>query len=337
MAELLHEFRNRPRKWRIFSYHPHRGGGANAMRSCTTATTNHRYATVICVASMPAVSTTTSLGYHAHVCPVLGRFFAAPTVGLDDVRAGGSPRPPSTKVTSGIHWNHPHEAAVRVITPGSRQAGKLLKERVASLILRHIPDPSLPRFSASTVHYCIGSASTCMTWGRRTMVGGSGGYWSRGGADRRAVGIYIRPSPAGTEGILEQSAFASKMKCLVTAGVSPRCSLAALEKTRRMPSNPWCGAHECAGHEWPGRRRIAALRISRHRGWRHVSGASPRGRVGRRLGLRSALVELFPHETTAQPQLRLRVAHRVVERQPSNPRDGRCFGRNVRSSATPIR
>jgi Xaa-Pro aminopeptidase len=127
MAELLHEFRSYNAD---FSYHPIVGSGANA---CVMHYRDNNKA--LCDGDLLLLDAGCEHNFYAsditRTFPVNGRFtpaqravyevvLEAQTAAIDKVRAGN-------------HWNHPHEAAVRVITQGLIKLG-LLKGRLARLI-----------------------------------------------------------------------------------------------------------------------------------------------------------------------------------------------------------
>jgi Xaa-Pro aminopeptidase len=181
MAELLHEFRSHNAD---ISYHPIVGGGANA-----------------CVMHYRANDQTLRDGdlllldagcehdYYAsditRTFPVGGRFTppqrAVYEVVLEAQLAA------IDKVRGGNHWNHPHEAAVRVITQGLLKLG-LLKGRVAALIK---DQAYLPFFNHRTGHWLGLDVHDVGDY----KVGGEWRVLEPGMALTVEPGIYIRPSP----------------------------------------------------------------------------------------------------------------------------------------------
>jgi Xaa-Pro aminopeptidase len=181
MAELLHEFRSHNAD---ISYHPIVGGGANA-----------------CVMHYRANDQTLRDGdlllldagcehdYYAsdltRTFPVGGRFTppqrAVYEVVLEAQLAA------IDKVRGGNHWNHPHEAAVRVITQGLVKLG-LLKGRVAALIK---DQAYLPFFNHRTGHWLGLDVHDVGDY----KVGGEWRVLEPGMALTVEPGIYIRPSP----------------------------------------------------------------------------------------------------------------------------------------------
>ena len=99
------------------------------------------------------------------------------------------------KVRPGNHWNHPHEAAVRVITQGLVKLG-LLKGKVAALIKAQA---YLQFFSHRTGHWLGLDVHDVGDY----KVGGEWRVLEPGMALTVEPGIYIRPSPRVAEGILE--------------------------------------------------------------------------------------------------------------------------------------
>jgi Xaa-Pro aminopeptidase len=166
MAELLHEFRSHNAD---ISYYPIVGGGANA---CVMHYRDNDQP--LCEGDLLLLDAGCEHDYYAsditRTFPISGRFTAvqravyevvleAQVAAIDKVRAGN-------------HWNHPHEAAVRVITQGLVKLG-LLKGKAAALIKS---EAYLP-FSVTVP--VIGWGWTCMMWAT-TKWAGSGACWSRG-------------------------------------------------------------------------------------------------------------------------------------------------------------
>ena len=171
--------------------------------SCTTATTISPCATAICCCSMRAVSTTTT-----------PRISPAPFPSAADSRAVQravyevvleAQLAAIDKVRSGNHWNHPHEAAVRVVTQGLVKLG-LLKGQAAEAD----QGPGLPAVFQSS-HRPLARASTCMM-SATTRSAANGGCWNRGWCSPSSRGSTSDPRRASRRNS-GTSAFASRMKC----------------------------------------------------------------------------------------------------------------------------
>jgi len=91
------------------------------------------------------------------------------------------------KVRSGNHWNHPHEAAVRVITQGLVKLG-LLKGKVAALI----KDQEYQQFFSHRTGHWLGLDVHDVG---DYKVGGEWRVLEPGMVLTVEPGIYIRPSP----------------------------------------------------------------------------------------------------------------------------------------------
>jgi Xaa-Pro aminopeptidase len=180
MAEVLHEFRSHNAD---ISYYPIVGGGANA-----------------CVMHYRANDQPLSEGdlllldagcefelYASDVTrtfPVSGRFTPVQRAVYDVVLEAQLAA--IDKVRAGNHWNHPHEAAVRVITQGLVKLG-LLKGKVAALIK---DQEYLQFFSHRTGHWLGLDVHDVGDY----KVGGEWRVLEPGMVLTVEPGIYIRPS-----------------------------------------------------------------------------------------------------------------------------------------------
>ena len=124
-------------------------------------------------------------------------------------------------VRPGNHWNHPHEAAVRVITQGLVKLG-LLKGRLAALIKDRA---YLPFFGHRTGHWLGLDVHDVGDY----RVGGEWRVLEPGMALTVEPGIYIRPS-ARIPKEFWNIGIRIEDDVLVTAG-APEVLTAALEKT----------------------------------------------------------------------------------------------------------
>jgi Xaa-Pro aminopeptidase len=181
MAELLHEFRSHNAD---MSYYPIVGGGANA---CVMHYRDNDQP--LCEGDLLLLDAGCEHDYYAsditRTFPVGGRFtqpqravyeivLEAQLAAIDKVRAGN-------------HWNHPHEAAVRVITQGLVKLG-LLQGRVAPLIK---DQAYLKFFSHRTGHWLGLDVHDVGDY----KVGGEWRVLEPGMVLTVEPGIYIRPSP----------------------------------------------------------------------------------------------------------------------------------------------
>ena len=181
MAEVLHEFRSHNAD---MSYYPIVGGGANACVMHYRANDQR-----LGEGDLLLLDAGCELELYAsditRTFPVSGRFtpvqravyevvLEAQLAAIDKVRAGN-------------HWNHPHEAAVRVITQGLVKLG-LLKGKVAALIK---DQEYLQFFSHRTGHWLGLDVHDVGDY----KVGGEWRVLEPGMVLTVEPGIYIRPSP----------------------------------------------------------------------------------------------------------------------------------------------
>jgi len=125
------------------------------------------------------------------------------------------------KVRCGNHWNHPHEAAVRVITQGLVRLG-LLKGKVASLI----KDQAYQQFFSHRTGHWLGLDVHDVG---DYKVGGEWRVLEPGMALTVEPGIYVRPSPKVAKEFWNIGVRIED-EVLVTAGAADVLS-GALEKT----------------------------------------------------------------------------------------------------------
>ncbi|MEA3197113.1 MAG: Xaa-Pro aminopeptidase, partial [Gammaproteobacteria bacterium] len=181
MAELLHEFRSHNAD---ISYYPIVGGGANA---CVMHYRDNDQP--LCDGDLLLLDAGCEHDYYAsditRTFPVGGRFTAPQRAVYDIVLEAQLAA--IEKVRSGNHWNHPHEAAVRVITHGLVKLG-LLKGKVASLIK---DQEYLQFFSHRTGHWLGLDVHDVGDY----KVGGEWRVLEPGMVLTVEPGIYIRPSP----------------------------------------------------------------------------------------------------------------------------------------------
>ncbi|MEP6547423.1 MAG: aminopeptidase P N-terminal domain-containing protein [Gammaproteobacteria bacterium] len=127
MAELLHEFRSHNAD---ISYYPIVGGGAN---SCVMHYRDNNQR--LCDGDLLLLDAGCEHELYAsditRTFPVSGRFTAAQRAVYEVVLEAQLSA--IDKVRPGNHWNHPHEAAVRVITQGLIKLG-LLKGKLSVLL-----------------------------------------------------------------------------------------------------------------------------------------------------------------------------------------------------------
>jgi Xaa-Pro aminopeptidase len=215
MAELLHEFRSHNAD---ISYHPIVGGGANA---CVMHYRDNDQ--VLCDGDLLLLDAGCEHDYYAaditRTFPVGGRFTASQRAIYDVVLEAQLAA--IDKVRAGNHWNHPHEAAVRVITQGLVKLG-LLKGKVAALIKTQA---YLPFFSHRTGHWLGLDVHDVGDY----KVGGEWRVLEPGMALTVEPGIYIRPSPRVPQEFWNIG-IRIEDEVLVTAD-APEVLTSALEKT----------------------------------------------------------------------------------------------------------
>jgi len=181
MAEVLHEFRSHNAD---ISYYPIVGGGANA---CVMHYRDNDQP--LCDGDLLLLDAGCEHDYYAsditRTFPVGGRFtppqHAIYEIVLEAQLAA------IDKVRSGNHWNHPHEAAVRVITQGLVKLG-LLEGKVAALIKT---EAYLQFFNHRTGHWLGLDVHDVGDY----KVGGEWRVLEPGMVLTVEPGIYIRPSP----------------------------------------------------------------------------------------------------------------------------------------------
>ena len=181
MAEVLHEFRSHNAD---ISYYPIVGGGAN---TCVMHYRDNdqplREGDLLlldagCEHELYASDITRTF-------PVSGRFSAAQRAVYEVVLEAQLAA--IDKVRCGNHWNHPHEAAVRVITQGLVKLG-LLKGKIAALIKEQA---YLQFFGHRTGHWLGLDVHDVGDY----KVGGEWRVLEAGMVLTVEPGIYIRPSP----------------------------------------------------------------------------------------------------------------------------------------------
>ncbi len=181
MAEVLHEFRSHNAD---ISYYPIVGGGANA---CVMHYRDNDQP--LCDGDLLLLDAGCEHDCYAsditRTFPVGGRFTPAQRAVYEVVLEAQLAA--IDKVRSGNHWNHPHEAAVRVITQGLVKLG-LLKGRVATLVK---DEAYLPFFSHRTGHWLGLDVHDVGDY----KVGGEWRVLEPGMVLTVEPGIYIRPSP----------------------------------------------------------------------------------------------------------------------------------------------
>jgi len=215
MAELLHEFRSHNAD---ISYYPIVGGGANA---CVMHYRDNDQE--LRDGDLLLLDAGCEYDYYAsditRTFPVGGRFTPAQRavyeIVLDAQLAA------IAKVRPGNHWNHPHEAAVRVITQGLVELG-LLKGRLGALIK---DQAYLQFFGHRTGHWLGLDVHDVGDY----QVGGEWRVLEPGMALTVEPGIYIRPSPRVAKEFWNIGVRIED-EVLVTAG-APEVLTAALEKT----------------------------------------------------------------------------------------------------------
>jgi Xaa-Pro aminopeptidase len=215
MAELLHEFRSHNAD---ISYHPIVGGGANA---CVMHYRDNDRR--LCEGDLLLLDAGCEHDCYAsditRTFPVNGRFSAAQRAVYDVVLEAQLAA--IDKVRPGNHWNHPHEAAVRVITQGLVKLG-LLKGRVAALVK---DQAYLPFFGHRTGHWLGLDVHDVGDY----KVGGEWRVLEPGMTLTVEPGIYIRPAPRVPKEFWNIG-IRIEDEVLVTAG-PPEVLTAALEKT----------------------------------------------------------------------------------------------------------
>jgi Xaa-Pro aminopeptidase len=181
MAEVLHEFRSHNAD---ISYHPIVGGGANA---CVMHYRDNDQP--LRDGDLLLLDAGCEHDYYAsditRTFPVSGRFTPAQRAVYEVVLEAQLAA--IDKVRSGNHWNHAHEAAVRVVTQGLVKLG-LLKGKVAALIKEQA---YLPFFNHRTGHWLGLDVHDVGDY----KVGGEWRVLEPGMALTVEPGIYIRPSP----------------------------------------------------------------------------------------------------------------------------------------------
>jgi len=181
MAELLHEFRSHNAD---ISYHPIVGGGANA---CVMHYRDNDQQ--LRDGDLLLLDAGCEHDYYAsditRTFPIGGRFTPAQRAVYEVVLEAQVAA--IDKVRPGNHWNHPHEAAVRMVTQGLVKLG-LLKGRVARLIK---DQAYLPYFNHRTGHWLGIDVHDVGDY----KVGGEWRVLEPGMALTVEPGVYIRPSP----------------------------------------------------------------------------------------------------------------------------------------------
>jgi Xaa-Pro aminopeptidase len=215
MAELLHEFRSHNAD---IAYYPIVGGGANA---CVMHYRDNDQ--LLCDGDLLLLDAGCEHELYAsditRTFPVSGRFTPAQRAIYNVVLEAQLAA--IEKARSGNHWNHPHEAAVRVITQGLVKLG-LLKGKVAALIKAQA---YLQFFNHRTGHWLGLDVHDVGDY----KVGGEWRVLEPGMALTVEPGIYIRPSPRVAKEFWNIG-IRIEDEVLVTAG-APEVLTAALEKT----------------------------------------------------------------------------------------------------------
>jgi hypothetical protein len=179
-------------------------------------------------------------------------------------------------VRPGNHWNQPHEAAVRVITQGLVKLG-LLKGSVSRSSRSR---PTCPFFNHRTGHWLGLDVHDVGDY----KVGGEWRVLEAGMALTVEPGIYIRPSAARAQGILEHRH----------------------SHRGRCAGNEWRGggADRRAGEDPEAIESLVSGRVNAPYDLAIVGG----GMVGAslavalaRLGVRIALIEAVPHDSARSP------------------------------------
>lgn len=215
MAELLHEFRSHNAD---ISYYPIVGGGAN---SCVMHYRDNDQR--LCDGDLLLLDAGCEHDLYAsditRTFPVNGRFTAAQRAVYDVVL--DAQLAAIDKVRPGNHWNHPHEAAVRVITQGLVKLG-LLKGKLAALLK---DQAYLQFFGHRTGHWLGLDVHDVGDY----KVGGEWRVLEPGMTLTVEPGIYIRPSPRVPKEFWNIGVRIED-EVLVTAD-APEVLTAALEKT----------------------------------------------------------------------------------------------------------
>jgi Xaa-Pro aminopeptidase len=215
MAELLHEFRSHNAD---LSYYPIVGGGANACVMHYRANDQP-----LCEGELLLLDAGCEHDYYAsditRTFPVSGRFTAVQRAVYEVVLEAQLAA--IDKARCGNHWNHPHEAAVRVITQGLVKLG-LLKGKPAALIKSKA---YLEFFSHRTGHWLGLDVHDVGDY----KVGGEWRVLEPGMTLTVEPGIYIRPSPR-TPREFWNIGIRIEDEVLVTSH-GPEVLTAALEKT----------------------------------------------------------------------------------------------------------
>jgi Xaa-Pro aminopeptidase len=180
MAELLHEFRSHNAD---VSYHPIVGGGANA---CVMHYRDNDKR--LCDGDLLLLDAGCEHDYYAsditRTFPVSGRFSPAQRAVYEVVLDAQTAA--IAAVRAGNHWNHPHEAAVRVVTQGLLKLG-LLKGRLSRAIKEQA---YLEFFNHRTGHWLGLDVHDVGDY----KVGGEWRVLEAGMALTIEPGVYIRPS-----------------------------------------------------------------------------------------------------------------------------------------------
>src|SRR6204780_5008761 len=227
MAEVLHEFRSHNAD---MSYYPIVGGGANA---CVMHYRDNDQP--LCAGDLLLLDAGCEHDYYAsditRTFPVNGRFTAAQRAIYEIVLEAQLAA--IDRVRSGNHWNHPHEAAVRVITQGLVKLG-LLKGKAAALIKS---EAYLQFFSHRTGHWLGLDVHDVGDY----KVGGEWRVLEPGIVLTVEPGISIRPSPRIPKEFWNIG-IRIEDEVLVTRG-APEVLTAALEKTpaavERLVPSAW--------------------------------------------------------------------------------------------------
>jgi Xaa-Pro aminopeptidase len=215
MAEVLHEFRSHNAD---ISYYPIVGGGANA---CVMHYRDNDQR--LCEGDLLLLDAGCEHDYYAsditRTFPVGGRFTEPQRAVYDIVLEAQLAA--IDKVRAGNHWNHPHEAAVRVITQGLVKLG-LLKGKTAALIKERAYQQF---FGHRTGHWLGLDVHDVGDY----KVGGEWRVLEPGMVMTVEPGIYIRPSPRVPKEFWNIGVRIED-EVLVTEG-APEVLTAGLEKT----------------------------------------------------------------------------------------------------------
>jgi Xaa-Pro aminopeptidase len=215
MAELLHEFRTHNAD---ISYYPIVGGGAN---SCVMHYRDNDQR--LCDGDLLLLDAGCEHELYAsdvtRTFPVGGRFSAAQRAVYEVVLEAQLSA--IDKARPGNHWNHPHEAAVRVITQGLVKLG-LLKGKLSALLK---DQAYLQFFGHRTGHWLGLDVHDVGDY----KVGGEWRVLEPGMTLTVEPGIYIRPSPRVPKEFWNIGVRIED-EVLVTAD-APEVLTAALEKT----------------------------------------------------------------------------------------------------------